>query len=87
MLTNRLIKRGLSLLGTAAMTSSLLAGTAFAEGESYEQPVLDPHVKSIIEADGYQFIDLNGNGELDVLSLIHIYIVTIQTLYTRCREP
>ena len=66
MLTNRLIKRGLSLLGTAAMTSSLLAGTAFAEGESYEQPVLDPHVKSIIEADGYQFIDLNGNGELDV---------------------
>lgn len=66
MLTNRIIKRGLSLLGTAAMTSSLLAGTAFAEGESLEQPVLDPHVKSIIEADGYKFIDLNGNGKLDV---------------------
>lgn len=30
------------------------------------QPTLNPHVKSIIEVDGYQFIDLNANGTLDV---------------------
>lgn len=59
-------KRGLSLLGAAALAGNLMPAAAFAEGESYEQPELNPHVKSIIEADGYQFIDLNGNGELDV---------------------
>lgn len=46
--------------------SSLLGGAAFAEEESFVQPVLNPHVKSVIEADGYQFIDLNSNGTLDV---------------------
>lgn len=66
MLTNRNLKRALSLLGTTALMSSLVTGAAFAESESFEQPVLNPHVKSVIEVDGYQFIDLNGNGELDV---------------------
>ena len=66
MLTNKLFRRGLSLAAAVALAGSMMAGTAFAEGESYEQPVLAPHVKSIIEVDGYQFIDLNANGELDV---------------------
>lgn len=66
MLTNKLFRRGLSLAAAVALAGSMMAGTAFAEGESHEQPALAPHVKSIIEVDGYQFIDLNGNGELDV---------------------
>ena len=66
MLINKTFKRGLSLLCAAAMAGSLLSAAAFAEGETYEQPLLNPHVKSIIEVDGYQFIDLNGNGSLDV---------------------
>ena len=66
MLTNKLFRRGLSLAAAVALAGSMMAGTAFAEGESYEQPALAPHVKSIIEVDGYQFIDLNANGELDV---------------------
>ena len=37
-----------------------------AQEERYQQPTLNPHVKSIMEVDGYQFIDLNSNGELDV---------------------
>ena len=39
---------------------------AQAAAPKYEQPELNPKVKSIIEVDGYQFIDLNANGELDV---------------------
>ena len=66
MLTKKLWKRGISLLGAAAMTASMLTGISFAEGETYTQPTLNPHSKSILEVDGYQFIDLNGNGELDV---------------------
>lgn len=66
MLTKNIWKRGISLLGAAAMTASMLTGISFAEGETYTQPTLNPHSKSIIEVDGYQFIDLNGNGELDV---------------------
>ena len=66
MLTKKIWKRGISLLGAAAMTASMLTGISFAEGETYTQPTLNPHSKSIIEVDGYQFIDLNGNGELDV---------------------
>ena len=61
-----MIRRGAAVLSAAAMTAALLSGAVFAEGESYEQPELNPHSKSIIEVDGYQFIDLNGNGELDV---------------------
>lgn len=56
----------MSLLGAAAVAGTMIPATAFAESESYGQPELNPHVKSIIEADGYQFIDLNSNGELDV---------------------
>ncbi len=33
--------------------------------DALEQPVLGARVKEIIEVDGYQFKDLNGNGELD----------------------
>ena len=66
MLTKKLWKRGISLLGAAAMTASMLTGISFAEGETYTQPTLNPHSKSVLEVDGYQFIDLNGNGELDV---------------------
>ena len=61
-----MIRRGAAVLSAAAMTAALLSGAVFAEGESYEQPELNPHSKSIIEVDGYQFIDLNGNGALDV---------------------
>ncbi|MGN1019642.1 MAG: glycoside hydrolase family 3 protein [Aristaeellaceae bacterium] len=61
------IRRGLALLTTAVMAGSLMIAGAFAEDAgTYEQPVLNPRVKSIIEADGYQFIDLNSNGVLDV---------------------
>ena len=66
MLTKTIWKRGISLLGAAAMTASMLTGISFAEGETYTQPTLNPHSKSVLEVDGYQFIDLNGNGELDV---------------------
>lgn len=66
MLTKNIWKRGISLLGAAAMTASMLTGISFAEGETYTQPTLNPHSKSVLEMDGYQFIDLNGNGELDV---------------------
>lgn len=66
MLTKKQIKRGASLLAAAVMAGSLLPAGAFAEDAAYEQPVLNPRVKSIIEVDGYQFIDLNGNGTLDV---------------------
>lgn len=66
MLIKNMIRRGAAVLSAAAMTAALLSGAVFAEGESYEQPALNPHSKSIIEADGYQFIDLNGNGALDV---------------------
>ena len=49
------------------MTALSLINVAALAGEaSYEQPVLNPRVKTIIEADGYQFIDLNSNGTLDV---------------------
>lgn len=66
MLTKQLFKRGLSLLASVAMAGSLMTAGAFAEEEkTFEQPTLNPHVKSVIEADGYQFIDLNGNGSLD----------------------
>ena len=66
MLIKNVIRRSAAALSAAAMTAALLSGAAFAQGETYEQPELNPHSKSIIEADGYQFIDLNGNGTLDV---------------------
>ena len=66
MLTKNIWKRGISLLGAAAMTASMLTGISFAEGETYTQLTLNPHSKSVLEVDGYQFIDLNANGKLDV---------------------
>lgn len=66
MLTKNLLKRGASLLASMVLASTMFTGAALAESEKPEQPVLAPRVKSIIEADGYQFIDLNGNGALDV---------------------
>lgn len=66
MLIKNLIRRSAAVLSAATMMATLLAGTVFAESGTYEQPELNPHSKSIIEADGYQFIDLNGNGTLDV---------------------
>ena len=66
MLTKQLFRRGLSLLTALTVAGSLMIPGAVAEVEqSYVQPELNPRVKSIIEADGYQFIDLNGNGSLD----------------------
>lgn len=64
MLTKDLLRRGASLLAALAMASTL-APRALAENAKLEQPALNPRVKTIIEADGYQFIDLNGNGTLD----------------------
>ncbi len=64
MLTKNLFKRGVSLLGALALAGGMISG-AMAEDAKPEQPVLNPHVKTIIEADGCQFIDLNGNGALD----------------------
>ncbi len=66
MLTNKIWKRGAAALTAALMCASLVAPGAKAETATYEQPTLNPHVKSIIEVDGYQFIDLNSNGTLDV---------------------
>ncbi len=62
------LRRGISAVSAAAVAVSLLAGVSFAESDAaaYEQPTLNPHSKSIIEVDGYQFIDLNSNGTLDV---------------------
>ena len=63
MLTKRNFRRVIALLGVMALAFGMMSFAA-AE-EPLEQPVLNPHIKSIIEADGYQFIDLNGNGALD----------------------
>ncbi|MDR0928629.1 MAG: hypothetical protein LBM74_02825, partial [Oscillospiraceae bacterium] len=61
-----MLRRGLSLAMVALLTLSLMPALASAEGEAYAQPILTPRVKALIEADGYQFIDLNSNGALDV---------------------
>ena len=67
MLTKQLFRRGLSLLTSVVVAGSVMtAGAVAEEATVYHQPTLNPRVKSIIEADGYQFIDLNGNGSLDV---------------------
>lgn len=66
MLIKNLWKRGLSLATATLLTGTLMSGMALAENTTYQQPVLAPHVKSTIEVDGYQFIDLNSNGKLDV---------------------
>ena len=52
MLTKKLWRRGLSLAAAVALTGSLAVGPAFAQEERYQQPTLNPHVKSIMEVDG-----------------------------------
>ena len=64
MLIKRFMKRGAALLTALALAGGLATGVG-AEEAKKEQPVLNPRVKQILEADGYQFIDLNGNGALD----------------------
>ena len=61
-----MMKRGAALLCAAAMAVAALGAYAVADDAKLEQPALSPRVKTIIEKDGYQFIDLNSNGELDV---------------------
>lgn len=58
------MKRGAAVLASAALALSMMGG-AVAEEAALQQPELNPRVKAVIEADGYQFIDLNGNGTLD----------------------
>ena len=58
-----LFKKVISLMVCAAMLLTICP--ALAE-EAPVQPELVARVKSIIEVDGYQFKDLNDNGELDV---------------------
>ena len=65
MLIKQWLRRGVALAASAALCGTMMAGTALAEEQAYEQPELNPRVKSIIEVDGYQFIDLNSNGALD----------------------
>jgi len=58
------IKKLAAFVLTAVMAASALpAGVA--EEQTYVQPELGARVKEIIEVDGYQFKDLNDNGELD----------------------
>lgn len=67
MLTKQFFRRGVALAAALALSAGMLPSLSLAEGATvYEQPELNPHVKSVIEADGYRFIDLNGNGALDV---------------------
>ena len=48
MLTKQLFKRGMSLLASVAMAGALLTPCALAE-DTYEQPALNPRVKSIVD--------------------------------------
>jgi beta-glucosidase len=68
LLIKQWLKRGAALAASVALCGTMMTGMALAEEETatYEQPTLNPHSKSIIEVDGYQFIDLNSNGTLDV---------------------
>ena len=67
MLTKQIFRRSVALAAVLALSVGMLPSLSIAEGAAaYEQPELNPHIKSVIEADGYRFIDLNGNGTLDV---------------------
>ena len=63
LIKKHILRCGAALTAAVAMCGTMAVPAAFAE--DYEQPTLNPHVKNIIEQDGYQFIDLNGNGTLD----------------------
>ncbi len=63
LIKKHILRCGAALTAAVAMCGTMAVPAAFAE--DYEQPTLNPHVKNIIEQDGYQFIDLNGNGALD----------------------
>ena len=63
LIKKHILRCGAALTVAVAMCGTMAVPAAFAE--DYEQPTLNPHVKNIIEQDGYQFIDLNGNGALD----------------------
>ena len=58
--------RKISLFLALIMLVSMAAIPAGAEQETLQQPVVKTTTKKIIEVDGYQFRDLNGNGTLDV---------------------
>ena len=63
MLTKQIFRRSVALAAVLALSVGMLPSLSIAEGAAaYEQPELNPHIKSVIEADGYRFIDLNGNG-------------------------
>src|SRR5690625_6421965 len=47
------------------LTLAVGAGAATVPPADVEQPELGARVKNIIEVDGYEFRDLNDNGELD----------------------
>lgn len=66
MLIKQLLRRTASMVGAAVLAGSMMLSPAMAEGEAPVQPMLNPRVKAIIEQDGYQFIDLNSSGTLDV---------------------
>lgn len=66
MLIKQLLRRTASMVGAAVLAGSMMLSPAMAEGEVPVQPMLNPRVKAIIEQDGYQFIDLNSSGTLDV---------------------
>ena len=58
-ITRKIISLVLAMLMILAVVPAAVAET------EYVQPVLGARVKEIIEVDGYQFKDLNANGELD----------------------
>jgi len=56
-------KRIVSLILAALLLAGILP--AAAEENAFTQPVIVARVKDIIQEDGYEFKDLNDNGELD----------------------
>lgn len=60
-------RKGFKRTGALAVAIGLALSMlpAALAGEAYEQPELAARVKRMIEADGYRFKDLNGNGVLD----------------------
>ena len=55
MLTKQIFRRSVTLAAVLALSVGMLPSLSIAEGASaYEQPELNPHIKSVIEADGYR---------------------------------